>query len=231
MSVFEKSQIWAAVWVEHTVMPAGFWTPTLCVMGSVLWFDYSPAISKRLEKRIMDFVALLRSDQNPKSGPVSSPLRLKADRPKPRKYGGASKIWRYLHIVGRMTAERSPPERGWRRMSEERKGGRCVNDKPCLPTAKIYFKLHQMPHPLRCELAAKMSGRFCSNEIIISCFQVHKAVIMNLPYSMPLRINISPMVRKVRFLFWWLSIGPSGWLPFINRPLPACVVQKCCSVA
>lgn len=175
----------------------------------------------------MDFVVLLRSDQNPKSGPVSSPLRLKADRPKPRKYGGASKIWRYLHIVGRMTAERSPPERGWRRMSEEGKGGRCVNDKPCLPTAK-YISSY-----IRCCIRwdVKMSCRFCSNEIIISCFQVHKAVIMNLPYSMPLRINISPMERKVRFLFWWLSIGLSGWLPFINRPLPACVVQKCCSVA
>lgn len=75
------------------------------------------------------FVVLLRSDQNPNSGPVSSPLRLKADRPRPRKYGGASKICRYLHIVGRMTAERSPTER-------DKEGRRRVNDKPCLPTEK-----------------------------------------------------------------------------------------------
>lgn len=100
---------------------------------AVMWFAYSPAISKRLEKRMIDFVVLLRSDQIPKSGPVSSPLRLKAARPSPRKYGGASKIWRYLHIVGRMTAE--TPREGWRRMSEEEKGGRCVNNKPCLPVA------------------------------------------------------------------------------------------------
>lgn len=71
---------------------------------------------------MMDFVVLLRSDQNPNSGPVSSPLRLNADRPRPRKYGGASKIWRYRHIVGRMTAEST--RKGWRKMSvDERKTG------------------------------------------------------------------------------------------------------------
>lgn len=52
----------------------------------------------------MDLVVPLRSDQNPNSGPVRSPLRLKADRPRPRKYGGASRICRYFHMVGRMTA-------------------------------------------------------------------------------------------------------------------------------
>lgn len=90
--------------------PPKIWLSASC---DVLWFGDSPAISKRLEKRMMDFVVLLRSDQNPKIGPVSSPLRLKADRPRPRKYGGASKIWRYLHIVGRMTAETI--REGWRR--------------------------------------------------------------------------------------------------------------------
>lgn len=90
--------------------PSKIWLSASC---DVLWFGDSPAISKRLEKRMMDFVVLLRSDQNPKIGPVSSPLRLKADRPRPRKYGGASKIWRYLHIVGRMTAETI--REGWRR--------------------------------------------------------------------------------------------------------------------
>lgn len=52
----------------------------------------------------MDLVLPLRSDQNPNSGPVRSPLRLKADSPRPRKYGGASRICRYLQMVGRMTA-------------------------------------------------------------------------------------------------------------------------------
>lgn len=52
----------------------------------------------------MDLVLPLRSDQNPNSGPVRSPLRLKADRPRPRKYGGASRICRYLQMVGRTTA-------------------------------------------------------------------------------------------------------------------------------
>lgn len=52
----------------------------------------------------MDLVVPLRSDQNPNRGPVRSPLRLKADRPRPRKYGGASRICRYFHMVGRMTA-------------------------------------------------------------------------------------------------------------------------------
>lgn len=65
---------------------------------------YSPAISKQLENRIMNFVDLARSDQIPNIGPVSSPLKLKADSPRPRKYGGASKSCRYFHIVGRMTA-------------------------------------------------------------------------------------------------------------------------------
>lgn len=55
----------------------------------------------------MVFVVPLRSDHMPKNGPVSRPLRLKADRPRPRKYGGASRIWRYFHIVGRITAEGS----------------------------------------------------------------------------------------------------------------------------
>lgn len=67
----------------------------------------------------MDFVVLLRSDQNPKSGPVRSALRLKADSPRPRKYGGASKIWRYLHIVGRMTAETTRERRRGSRAGEE----------------------------------------------------------------------------------------------------------------
>lgn len=72
-----------------------------------MWGGDSPAISKRLANSTMVFVVLLRSDHTPNSGPVSRLLRLKADRPRPRKYGGASRIWRYLHIVGRITAESS----------------------------------------------------------------------------------------------------------------------------
>lgn len=40
---------------------------------------------------------------------------------------------------------------------------------------KNIFQLHLMSHPPRCELAAQMSDRFRSNEIIISCFQVQKS--------------------------------------------------------
>jgi len=45
---------------------------------------------------------------------------------------------------------------------------------------------------------------------------VYKTVIRNLPYSMPLSINISPMVRKVRFFFWLLSIVLIYSPPFIH---------------
>lgn len=119
---------------------------------------------------------------------------------------------------------------GWRRMSVEEKEGDEQLTGLVYPQENI-FQLNQMPYPLGCVLTAKMPGRFCSNETIISCLQVFKAAIINLPYSMPLSINISPMERKVRFLFWWLFIVLSDLLPFIHRPLSAYVVQKCCSVA
>lgn len=51
----------------------------------------------------------------------------------------------------------------------------CVEMTRLVYPQKNIFQLHLMPHPLRCELAAKMSDRFCSNEIIISCFQVQKS--------------------------------------------------------
>lgn len=191
-------------------------------MWYVLWFDHSPAISKRLEKRTMDFVVLLRSDQNPKSGPVRSALRLKADSPRPRKYGGASKIWRYLHIVGRMTAETTRERRRGSRAGEEE--GDVSSTSLVYPQQNI-SDLNQKPYPLWLVLWAEMPNRFCSNETIISYLQVHKAVIMYLPYSMPLSINISPMVRKVKFLLWWLSIVLSGSLPFYT-PTSVCM---CCS--
>lgn len=197
-------------------------------MWYILWFDHSPAISKRLEKRTMDFVVLLRSDQNPKSGPERSALRLKADSPRPRKYGGASKIWRYLHIVGRMTAETT--REWWRGTSVGEVEGDVSMTSFVYPQQNISDST-QKPHPLWWVLRTKMPNRSCSNETIMSYLQVHKSVIMYLPYSMPLSINISPMVRKVKFLFWWLSIVLSGSLPFIHRPLSACVVQRCCSAA
>lgn len=118
---------------EPQLEPKTAVSSTFCVMCFVLCLHYSPAISKRFEKRMMDFVVLLRSDQTPNSGPVSSPLRLKADRPRPRKYGGASRICKYLHIVGKMTAE----QRSEKRVDEQGgKGGRSVTDKACLTTAK-----------------------------------------------------------------------------------------------
>lgn len=147
----------------------------------------------------MDFVVLLRSDQNPKSGPERSALRLKADSPRPRKYGGASKIWRYLHIVGRMTAETTREQ--WRGTSVGEEEGDVSMTSLVYPQQNISDS-NQKPHPLWSVLRTKMPNRSCSNETIISHLQVHKAVIMYLPYSMPLSINISPMVRKVKFLFW-----------------------------
>lgn len=47
----------------------------------------------------------------------------------------------------------------------------------------------------RRELAAGTPGRFSSNEII-------RGAVTNLPYSMPLRTKMSPMVTNVRVLFW-----------------------------
>lgn len=44
-----------------------------------------PMISKRLESKIIFFVVLVLSDQYPNSGPDKRPLRLNAERAKPRK--------------------------------------------------------------------------------------------------------------------------------------------------
>lgn len=49
-------------------------------------------------------VVLVLSDQWPKIGPDRRPLKLNADRANPRKYGGASKVCKYLHTVGNITA-------------------------------------------------------------------------------------------------------------------------------
>lgn len=49
-------------------------------------------------------VVRVLSDQWPNSGPDRRPLKLKADRAKPKKYGGASKVCKYLQIVGNITA-------------------------------------------------------------------------------------------------------------------------------
>lgn len=43
---------------------------------------------------------------------------------------------------------------------------------------------------------------------------------------MPLSTNMSPIVRKVRFLFWWLSILTGNSQSFIHRPKSACVAHK-----
>lgn len=112
-----------------------------------------------------------------------------------------------------------------------RQAGRFVNDNLVYPQKKknIWTKSDAS---VMCEYSQNTRQIFipvCSNETIISCLQVYKAVKMNLPYSTPLSINISPMVKNVRFLFWWLSIVLSSLLPSIRRPLSAHLVQKCCS--
>lgn len=53
---------------------------------SIIWgIEDLPIISKRLQSKMIFFVVCVRSDQYPNSGPDKSPLRLKADRAKPRK--------------------------------------------------------------------------------------------------------------------------------------------------
>lgn len=104
-----------------------------------------------------------------------------------------------------------------------RKARRHVNDKPVYPHDRFVCDIW---------VQSKCQADFtpvCSNETIITCLQVWEAVIMDLPYSMPLSMNISPMVKKVRFLFWWLFIVLSVLLPFILQPLSAHLVQRCCS--
>ncbi len=64
----------------------------------------SPIISKRLANKMSFLVVPVLSDQCPNSGPDNRPLKLNADRAKPRKYGAASKVCKYLHIVGNITA-------------------------------------------------------------------------------------------------------------------------------
>lgn len=64
----------------------------------------SPTISKKLANKMIFFVVRVLSDQCPNSGPDSRPLRLNADKVRPRKYGAASKVCKYLHIVGNITA-------------------------------------------------------------------------------------------------------------------------------
>lgn len=54
--------------------------------------------------RMIFFVVCARSDQWPNKGPARSPLKLNADRLRPRKYGAAFSVCRYLHIVGKITA-------------------------------------------------------------------------------------------------------------------------------
>lgn len=166
----------------------------------------------------MGFVVPLRSDHMPKSGPVSRLLRLKADRPRPRKYGGASRIWRYLHIVGRITAEGSV------RREERIVICLCVcarrHDKPCLSTEK-YFQLHLMSHPPRCELAAQMSDRFHSNEIIISCFQVQKSCHNELTVLDAAQNKYQSDGEESEFPFLVIiHRAQRQAASFINRPLP-----------
>lgn len=64
----------------------------------------SPTISKMLANKIIFLVACVLSDQWPNSGPDRRPLKLNADSAKPRKYGAASKVCKYRHIVGNITA-------------------------------------------------------------------------------------------------------------------------------
>lgn len=97
--------------------PAPVPMPATSLLDSKSHFDTPikymklPAISKRFANKMIFLVVPVLSDQCPNKGPDRRPLRLNADRAKPKKYGGASKVCKYLHIVGNMTAYSIPLRR------------------------------------------------------------------------------------------------------------------------